>query len=121
MDQEDDPVMVDGKPASEVWAEHYEEPKGFAPNFKICIGEPGLIQTWQGDFPATTRCVHCGGESRHGFTAIEGYSGTPGEGHVCDLHRNGGAKGDFWLHDCCAVAVYFCKDCLKTSSLYNQG
>ena len=27
----------------------------------------------------------------------------------------------YWLHDACAVAVYFCKKCLNTTALYNQG
>jgi hypothetical protein len=88
--------------------------------FDVIIGEEGLTTSHQAPFPESTKCVHCGGETRHGFTAIEGYSGTPSKGHVCDLHENGG-KGDYWLHDCCAVAVYFCKDCLNTSALYNQG
>ena len=39
---------------------------------------------------------------------------------VCSLHLNEG-KGGFWLHDCCAVAVYFCVDCLNPTALYNQG
>ena len=30
-------------------------------------------------------------------------------------------KGNYWLHDCCAVAVYFCKNCLKTTTLNNQA
>ena len=88
--------------------------------FKVTVGSEGLKETWQREFPKTVKCDHCGGEARHGFTAKEGFSGTPGEGHVCDLHDNNG-KGDFWLHDCCAVAVYLCKDCLKPSALYNQG
>ena len=39
---------------------------------------------------------------------------------VCWLHENEGAGG-FWPHDAVAVAVYFCKDCLETTSLYNQA
>lgn len=88
--------------------------------FKVTVGEDGLAETWQAEFPETVKCDHCGGEARHGFTAKEGYSGIPGKGHVYDLHDNNG-KGDFWLHDCCAVAVYLCKDCLKPSALCNQG
>lgn len=87
--------------------------------FKVTIGEAGLKETWQAEFPETVKCNHCKGEARHAFTAKEGFGGTPGEGHVCDLHTN--REGAFWLHDCCAVAVYLCKDCPKPSALYNQG
>lgn len=87
--------------------------------FKVTVGEEGLNETWQAKFPKTVECK-CGGEARHGFTAKEEFSGTPGEGHVCDLHDNNG-EGAYWLHDCCAVAVYFCKDCLETTSKYNQA
>jgi hypothetical protein len=39
---------------------------------------------------------------------------------VTDLHENKG-QGGFWLHDCCTVAVYFCKECLEPTALYNQA
>ena len=87
--------------------------------FEITIGEEGLKKTWQAKFPETAHCSKCGGEARHGFTAKEGFSGEPGKGHVCDLHIN--KEGEYWLHDCCAVAVYFCKDCLSPTAKYNQG
>ena len=66
--------------------------------------------------------------ARIGFVAHEGMSNrsevilSTGKipGHVCDLHPNEG-KGGYWLHDCCAIAVYFCKECLDTTALYNQG
>ena len=89
----------------------------------VTIGKDGLIKTWQAKFPETTSCVHCGGESRIGFVAHEGLDGAgdgQGTDHVCGLHVNGGS-GDYWLHDCCAVAVYFCKECLETTALYNQA
>lgn len=87
---------------------------------EVTLGKEGLTKSWQAEFPETTECVHCKGESRVGFTVIENFSGTPGEGHVCDLYENEG-KGNYWLHDVCSVAIYFCKDCLKTTSLYNQA
>lgn len=87
---------------------------------KVLLGKEGLDATWQAEFPETTKCAYCKGDCRVGFVVHEQYSGTPGEGHVCDLHENGG-PGNFWLHDCCAVATYFCKDCLKPTSLYNQA
>ena len=88
--------------------------------FDVTIGKDGLNKTWQAEFPETVMCGKCGGEARHGFTAREDFSGVAGVGHVCDLHANGG-KGDFWLHDCCAVAVYFCRDCLNPTARYNQA
>lgn len=89
---------------------------------KTYIGEEGLTKTWQEDFPKETKCVHCDGDARIGFVYFEdGHKGEKGE-YVCQLHDNhGGDGGDYWLHDCCAVAVYFCKNCLKPTALYNQA
>ena len=84
---------------------------------KVTIGEAGLNETWQAPFPEIAICVHCGGISRIGFVAHEGCGETE---YVSHLHENGG-EGDFWLHDACCVAVYFCKDCLKPTALYNQA
>ena len=80
------------------------------------IGEDGLTKTWQADFPKETECVHCKDKARIGFVAHE--SGDEGK-FVCNLHEN--KKDEMWLHDVCAVAVYFCKKCLNTTALYNQG
>ena len=85
---------------------------------KVTLGKEGLTRTWQADFPETTECVHCQGEARIGFVADEIGSEAP---HVCNLHPNDPDGEGYWLHDCCAVAVYFCKKCLKTTALYNQG
>ena len=90
---------------------------------EFTLGKEGLDATWQDNFPKTTECVHCQGESRIGFVAHEGMTE---EEHllkvkfVCELHNNEG-KGGYWLHDCCAVAVYFCRECLETTALYNQA
>jgi hypothetical protein len=82
---------------------------------KISFGESGLKKTWQAAF------------KRIGFVAHEGSDaddrasvGGPEKEFVYELHKNGG-KGNYWLHDRCAVAVYFCKGCLETTALYNQG
>lgn len=88
---------------------------------KITLGKKGLTKTWQAKFTETTKCCRCEGEARIGFVAHEGM----GEKDrytkkVCSLHTNKG-KGGYWLHDACAVAVYFCRDCLTTTSLSNQG
>lgn len=104
---------------------------------KVTIGKKGLTQTWQTDFPETTDCCRCGGEARIGFVAHEGLSGVQprppdstqekyfrdlnNQVLVCSLHENDPDGEGFWLHDCCAVAVYFCKKCLQPTALYNQG
>ena len=89
---------------------------------EIYLGEEGLSKSWQAPFPKETACVHCGGDARIGFVGFEdGAKGKDGK-YVYDLHDNKGGKGgDYWLHDSCAVAVYFCKRCLDTTALYNQA
>lgn len=92
--------------------------------FEVAIGKEGLNRSWQASFPETTKCVHCPGEARIGFTVVElPNSGIPIEKQrfVAQLHPNDPDGQGFWLHDCCAVATYFCKMCLFPTSLYNQG
>lgn len=92
--------------------------------FKVTIGKEGLKDSWQGDFPETTKCCDCGGESHIGFVVYEAPSTEESknpEAFVCHLHPNDPEGEGYWLHDCCAVAVYFCRKCLKTTSLYNQA
>ena len=91
---------------------------------QVTLGEDGLTKTWQADFPKTTPCADCGGEARIGFVAHEGIDEEvvyPRDfaQFVVDLHDNGG--DGCWPHDCVAVAVYFCRKCLETTALYNQG
>lgn len=89
------------------------------PAMTVTLGEEGLQHTWQAPFPKTTSCCRCGGEARIGFVAHEL---NPSSGpHVCNLHPNEYHEGSAWLHDSCAVAVYFCRKCLETTALYNQG
>ena len=96
---------------------------------KVTLGKEGCKKTWQAKFPETTVCVYCQGEARIGFVAHEGMDDDdkavwPRDyvQFVSDLHPNDGlAGGTYWLHDCCAVAVYFCCNCLKPTALYNQG
>ena len=88
---------------------------------EVTIGNEGLEKTWQAIFPKTTKCCRCGGSARIGFVAHEHMSKNDEAGpYICSLHPNKG-KGSFWLHDCCAVAVYFCRECLETTAFYNQG
>lgn len=88
---------------------------------KVALGKEGLKKTWQAEFLETTKCCRCEGEARIGFVAHEGMDAEDRKGpHLCGMHRNEG-KGGYWLHDCVAVAVYFCRECLETTALYNQG
>jgi hypothetical protein len=91
--------------------------------FAVEIGPKAKTNSWQGDFPEEVKCCKpdCEGSARMGFVAMEQGGIKDGE-FVCDLYDNEGGKGgDFWLHDACAVAVYFCRKCLHTTSLYNQA
>ena len=88
---------------------------------KITFGEKGLTKSWQAEFKPETKCCRCGGTARIGFVAHEDRDeNIPFEKRLCGMYENKG-KGNYWLHDCVAVAVYFCKDCLETTALYNQG
>jgi len=91
------------------------------------LGKEGLNKTWQAKFPETTKCCRCKGESRIGFVAHEGMDDDDRPEYprdhiqfVTDLHENKG-EGGYWPHDCVAVAVYFCRECLNPTALYNQG
>ena len=90
---------------------------------KVTIGKEGLSKSWQAKFPEETECCRCKGIARIGLVIQEKKAAKPGklpQAFVCHLHQNEG-KGGYWLHDLCAVAVYFCKDCLEPTALYNQG
>lgn len=84
---------------------------------KVTLGREGVKNTWQKEFPEETECCRCKGIARIGFVAFEGHGE---ERYISELHSNEG-KGKYWLHDACAVAVYFCRECLETTALYNQA
>lgn len=85
----------------------------------FAIGEDGLEHSWQKEFPKSTECCRCGANARIGFVMKED---NKDKEYICDLHPNEMADGGkAWLHDACAVAVYFCEKCLDTTALYNQG
>ena len=96
---------------------------------KVTLGKEGCKKTWQKEFPETTACVYCQGKARIGFVAHEGMDGDDKAAvwprdyvqFICDLFPNEGEGGNYWLHDCCAVAVYFCRKCLHPTALYNQA
>jgi hypothetical protein len=87
--------------------------------------EKTQLLTWQAPFPSTTECVYCKRQARLAFVAHEGlvkadYSARKKIPRVWSVWETDG-KSNLWLHDCCAVAVYFCRKCLKPTALYNQA
>jgi hypothetical protein len=95
----------------------YKKAHSIKAKFDVTIGEKGLKNSWQKEFPKETKCGKCGGTARIGFVVYETKEGP----FVADLHKNDPEGEGHWPHDVVAVAVYFCKDCLETTSLYNQG
>ena len=90
---------------------------------KVTLGQEGLSKTWQDDFPETVECCRCKKEARIGFVAHEAIDETVEEGRpfICNMYPNHYKDGEAWMHDCCAVAVYFCKACLHPTAIYNQA
>ncbi len=88
---------------------------------KVTLGKEGLKKAWQDKFPEITACCSCKGVAQIGFVTHEGIDEEASDTKlVSSLHENEG-KGGYWLHDCCTVAVYFCKECLKATALRNQA
>ena len=83
---------------------------------KVYLGNDGLGKSWQNSFTSTIECKKCGGEARIMFIGFEGKE----KNYICNLRKNGG-KGDFWVHDACAIAVYLCRDCFEPNALLNQA
>ena len=96
------------------------EPGGAEPNrMRIELGSKGLEGlTFQDPWPVTVPCVHCGGIARPAVVLTE----KAGKGAlIADLHDNDPDGESFWVHVACAIAVYFCKKCLKPTALMKQG
>jgi len=87
---------------------------------KVIIGEEGLGISWQGRFDPDISCPYCHGRADFAFVAYEGLRDADKGSFLCSLKKNEGKNG-FWVHDCCAVAVYFCRGCLKAVAEMNQG
>jgi len=88
---------------------------------KTYLGKTDLNKSWQADFPKTVKCHKCKGEARIMFVGFEKPTGQISQEElICDLRENNG-KGDYWVHDCCAVAVYLCKKCFEPNALINQA
>ena len=83
---------------------------------KTYLGEKGLKKTWQKNFTKETPCHKCGGNARIMFVAHEEKE----KDYVCNLRRNGG-KGNYWVHDAIACAVYLCEDCFEATAEINQA
>lgn len=84
---------------------------------KIYLGKSGLDKSWQLPFPETTHCNQCGGKARIMFVVFEG---SKSKRYVSYIRENGG-KGDYWVHDAIACAVYLCADCFSPIAILNQA
>lgn len=83
---------------------------------RVIKGKEGCENSWQDEFPETVSCgCGCGGTAHVAFVAIEE---SEEDGYIC---RNSPEDYKLWPHDAIAVAVYICTDCMKTTSLMNQG
>lgn len=87
---------------------------------KVTIGPDAAQRTWQDTFSISTKCCRCGGVSDLAFTAHE-LDIEDKSPQVCGLHPNEPGGRGYWLHNACAVAVYFCQDCLEPTAHYNQA
>ena len=88
---------------------------------RVIKGEKGLKATYQDSFDKTIKCS-CGGVAEHVFTYFEdNYDNS--EDLICYSYNicNDCEDKELWPHDCCAIAVYICKKCLKVSAEFNQG
>jgi len=52
------------------------------------------------------------------FVAFE--DNPPKGKYICELRENGG-KGDYWVHDCIACAIYLCSNCFEPVTILNQA
>ena len=84
---------------------------------KIYLGEKGLKRTWQGEFPKITECHKCKGKARIMFVGQEYKE----KKYIYELHPATEEKGELWLHDACAVAVYLCPSCFEPTAIINQA
>lgn len=90
--------------------------------FHVTVGVAGLVNSQQDPFPRTVECCHCWAQADIGFVATEYQApGAVQLDHVASLHPNDPDGEGVWLHDLCAVAVYFCRSCLEPTALYNQA
>ena len=84
---------------------------------EIIKGEKSCKYSWQEDFPTTLSC-DCRGTCHLAFVAIEEPGKKEEDGWICDSRPE---DAELWPHDAIAVAVYICKNCMKTRSIMNQA
>ena len=84
---------------------------------KVETGTDALDKSWQNPFTPTTKCTKCNAVARIAFVAYEDKE----KEYVCNLHPNDPDRDGFWLHDACAVAVYFCTKCFEANVNWNQA
>ena len=91
----------------------------------IGVGKKGLSLTWQENFPEHADCPYCGGKETADIAVV--IAEDVEDEYICGLHDNDFDKWDesddpgYWVHDACAIAVYFCRRCLKTVAETNQA
>ena len=86
---------------------------------KLADDPTATQQTFQSEFPKETECCKCKSPARLAFTMIENRDQKK---YISDLYPNLMSEGGpAWMHDACAVAVYFCTKCLEPTALANQG
>jgi hypothetical protein len=92
---------------------------------QVALGtEKGAVNLSFGNpFPRSTTCALCGARADLAFVAheIDDDPSPCGSVFVRQLRKNSGVPGGLWVHDACAVAVYFCRSCLEVTAKLNQG
>ena len=89
----------------------------------VTIGPEGRNKSWQGDFRETIPCSGCGKDALFAFAAHEGLDAKDkgDQLRVTDLHLSKGRGKGMWVHDLCAVAMYFCPECMDATAVLDQG
>ena len=85
---------------------------------KTYLGEEGLKQSWQEDFPKSVFC-RCGGKAHIAFVGCE--NERKSDKFICNLHKTSGKEGGLWVHDAVAVGLYICTSCLHPTAILNQA
>jgi hypothetical protein len=82
---------------------------------QVYVGDNSIGITYQNTFETSIKC-DCGG-SAHIACVVD-----DDQGEISKLREvNGFNEEELWIHDSCAIAVYFCKRCMSCITLYNQA
>lgn len=84
---------------------------------KIYLGETGLHKTWQEPFLKTIKCHKCKKNAKIMFVGFE----DDDEEYICNLQRKNRKKGELFVHDCIAIAIYLCPFCFEITGEMNQA